>query len=247
VGLPSYHGTARRAKPADLQHPAPAMNGRPILALDAAGAACSAAVWRGDGLAAHRRQAMARGHAEALMPLVLEVLRAATLDFADLGLVAVGVGPGSFTGIRIALAAARGIGLAAGLPVVGADSFSAVAAAVFAHERAGRSLLVAIDSKRQEIFGQYYDPALAPLGAPVVASPEALLARRPAGPLLVAGDAADLLPEAPQFARASGPGLPDAAAIAALAAAGQAHLPPRPLYLRAPDVTPVRRADSPVP
>jgi tRNA threonylcarbamoyladenosine biosynthesis protein TsaB len=221
------------------------MTERPVLALDAAGAACSAAVWRGDGLAAHRRRAMARGHAEALMPLVLEVLRAAALDFADLGLVAVGVGPGSFTGIRIALAAARGIGLAAGLPVVGVDSFSAVAAAIAAPERAGRSLLVAIDSRRQEIFGQYYDAALAPLGAPLVASPQALLARRPAGPLLVGGDAAGLLPEAAQLVRASGPSLPDAAAIAALAAAGRAHLPPRPLYLRAPDVTPVPPALPP--
>jgi tRNA threonylcarbamoyladenosine biosynthesis protein TsaB len=215
-----------------------AVTARPILALDAAGAACSAAVWRGDGLAAHRRQAMARGHAEALMSLVLDALAAADLDFADLGLVAVGVGPGSFTGIRIALAAARGIGLAAGLPVVGVDSFSAVAAALPAPERAGRSLLVAVDSRRHEIFGQYYDEALVPQGEPLVAPPAALLARRPAGPLLVAGDAAGLLPDAPALVRARQLGPPDAVGIAVLAAASRANLPPRPLYLRAPDVTP---------
>ncbi|MEA2781629.1 MAG: tRNA threonylcarbamoyladenosine biosynthesis protein TsaB, partial [Rhodospirillaceae bacterium] len=138
--------------------------GGPILALDAAAAACSAAVWRDGAILAQRRQAMARGHAEALMPLVLETLQAAGLDFPDLSRIAVGVGPGSFTGIRIALAAARGIGLAASLPVVGVDSFSAVAAAIPEATRRGRALLVVIDSKRRELFGRYYDDELNPQG-----------------------------------------------------------------------------------
>jgi tRNA threonylcarbamoyladenosine biosynthesis protein TsaB len=210
----------------------------PILALDAAGPACSAALWRGGRIAAHRRRPMQRGHAEALMPLVLDVLAAAGTGFAELGQIAVGVGPGSFTGIRIALAAARGIALAAGLPVTGVDSFSAVAAALPASLRQGRRLLVAIDSKREALFGQYYDEALAPLGEPLILAPEALLARRPPGPLLIAGDAAGRLPRAEDASLAEGDQAVDAAAIARLAAAGKACRSPRPLYLRAPDVTP---------
>jgi len=209
---------------------------RPVLGLDAAGAACSAAVWRDGAIAASRRLPMARGQAESLMPLVLEVLAAAGTGFAALGQVAVGVGPGSFTGIRIALAAARGIGLAAGLPVVGVDSFSAVAAALPEAERHGRSLLVVVDSRRAALFGQYYDAELRPLGEALVLDPPALLARRPPGPLVIAGDGAALVPVPPGALRAEG-GAPDAAAIARLAAAGKAVREPRPLYLRAPDVS----------
>ena len=214
--------------------PTPAL---PILALDAAGPACSAALWRDGAIAAHRRRPMQRGHAEALMPLLMELLAAAGIGFAGLGQIAVGVGPGSFTGIRIALAAARGIGLAADLPVVGVDSFSAVAAALPQPPRPGEALLIVIDSKREALFGQYYDDALAPLGEPHVLSPDALLARRPPGPLLIAGDGAALLPVAAEARVAEGEQAVDAIAIARLAASGKALRAPRPLYLRAPDVT----------
>ena len=149
-----------------------------------------------------------------------------------------GVGPGSFTGIRIALATARGIALAAGIEVVGVDSFSAVAAALDPILRRGRSLLVAIDSRRSEIFGQYYEATGAPRSEPLVLLPAELIAMRPDGPLLIAGDGAPLLPECSESIRASGPGRPDAGTIAAIAAAGVDLRPPRPLYLRAPDVTP---------
>jgi tRNA threonylcarbamoyladenosine biosynthesis protein TsaB len=210
---------------------------RAILALDAATAACSVAVWREGRILGHRSRPMTEGHAEALMPLVLETLAVAGLGFDALGQIAVGVGPGSFTGIRIALATARGIGLAAGIPVVGVDSFSAVAAAVDPGERKGRALLVAIDSRRSEIFGQYYDAAGELLAEPLVLTPADLLARRPPGPLLIAGDAAALLPPLADCRSASGAGRPDAMAIAAIAAEGRSLRAPRPLYLRAPDVT----------
>jgi tRNA threonylcarbamoyladenosine biosynthesis protein TsaB len=209
----------------------------PILALDAAGAACSAALWRDGRVAAHRRRPMQRGHAEALMPMLLEVLAETGMDFAGLGQIAVGVGPGSFTGIRIALAAARGVGLAASLPVRGVDSFSAVAAALAEPPRPGEALLVVIDSRREALFGQYYDDSLTPLGEPHVLKPEALLARRPPGPLLIAGDGASLLPAAAAARIADGEQAVDAIAIARLAALGKALREPRPLYLRAPDVT----------
>jgi tRNA threonylcarbamoyladenosine biosynthesis protein TsaB len=211
---------------------------RAILALDAASAACSVALWSEGRILAGRSRAMTEGHAEALMPQVLETMAAAGLGFESLTRVAVGVGPGSFTGIRIALATARGIALAAGIEAVGVDSFRAVAAALDPALRSGRSLLVAIDSRRSEIFGQYYDATGAPRGGPLVLLPEDLVAMRPDGPLLLAGNGASLLPEIADSIRASGPGRPDAAAIAAIAAAGADLRPPRPLYLRAPDVTP---------
>lgn len=210
---------------------------KPILALDAAGAACSAALWREGRIAVRRRQPMLKGQAEALMPMLLEVLAGGGLGFRDLGQIAVGVGPGSFTGIRIALAAARGIGLAAGIPVVGVDSFSAVAAALPAGLIGGRSLLVAIDSRRDQPFGRYFDSELGALGEPLVLDPPALLARRPPGSLLIAGDAAAMLPAAPDAEVAEGDFAPDAAPIAHLAAAGRAQCAPRPLYLRSPETT----------
>jgi len=209
----------------------------PILALDASAAACSVAI-RADGDSiAWRDVPMARGHAETLMPLVMEVMAEAGFAFDALAKIAVGVGPGSFTGIRIALAAARGIGLAAGRPVVGIDSFSAMAAAIAPSTLAGRSLLVIVDSKRAELFGQYFDADHHALGEPLMLPPSAMLQHRPAGPLLIAGDAAAQFPPAVDIFRAQGAGRPDARDIARLAEQGRVLLGARPLYLRAADVT----------
>src|SRR5207237_9840175 len=92
-----------------------------VLALETALEACAAAVldtaWT--ELAASETLPMARGHAEALMPLVARVMDGANIEFDELDRVAVTVGPGSFTGVRVGIAAARGIALAAGKPVVG--------------------------------------------------------------------------------------------------------------------------------
>jgi len=215
-----------------------------ILALDASGAACSVAVTGDGALLSWREQKMERGHAEALMPLVMAAMAEAGIGFAGLATIAVGVGPGSFTGIRIALAAARGMGLAARRPVVGIDSFSAVAAQLAPAERSGRSLLVVIESKRTELFGQYFDEKLAVLGEPLVLAPDALLQHRPDGPLLIAGDGAERLPSGSDIVLARHALRPDARAIARLAATGRHNLPARPLYLRAADVTFPRSAEG---
>ncbi len=208
-----------------------------ILALEASGAACSVAVMGDDSLLAQRQQPMDRGHAEVLMPLVMDAMSEAGIAFADLATIAVGVGPGSFTGIRIALAAARGLGLAAGRPVVGIDSFNAVAAQLARADLAGRALLVVIESKRSELFGQYFDCDLVAIGDPLVLPADALLRRRPGGALLVAGDGAARLPPGADIELARQVLRPDARAIARLARMGQHVLPPRALYLRAADVT----------
>jgi tRNA threonylcarbamoyladenosine biosynthesis protein TsaB len=187
---------------------------------------------------------MARGHAEALMPMLVATVADAGESLRALDAVAVTVGPGAFTGIRIGLAAARGIGLAAGIPVVGVTTFAAVAEAVSEVERADRKLLVLLDSKRGDAFVQEYGAAHAAVGPPAVQSPDAILHRLASGSFILAGDgiavvrshlnAADL---DVGYSAAEGPA--DARWVAQLAARAideQTALPPVPLYLRAPEV-----------
>ena len=112
-----------------------------ILALDTSMGACSAAVLRTNGAERTlfvRQQAMARGHAEALMPMVAETMEEASLAFAELGLIAATTGPGSFTGVRIAIAAARGLALVTGAGLFGTDSLTVMAKAARAARRAVR-------------------------------------------------------------------------------------------------------------
>jgi len=215
-----------------------------VLALETATAACSVALWRDGGVAARRFAALGRGHAEALVPMIAEVLAEAGVAAADADRIAVTVGPGAFTGLRVGLATARGLALATGRPVVGVTTFDAVAHGL---PPMARPLLVAVDSRRRELFLQRYDAARRPDGEPVLLDPDACAAWLPPGPLTVAGDGAAAL-SAVLAGRADtlfadGPGLPDAAVVARLAAglAPGGGLPPRPLYLRAPDAIPARR------
>lgn len=211
-----------------------------VLAFDCSTHSCSAAVRGAGRLLARRAEVMARGQAEVLMPMVEAVLAEAGLDWPSIGLIGVTVGPGAFTGLRIGLAAARGMALAGRLPVAGVTTFDAIAHAVPPDQRRGRILLVAIDSKRADLLVQPFDDELRALAEPVSVLPAAA-ARLFDGPLLLAGDAAARLSvERPDAALASAAGSPDAAVVALLAearfAAGLA-LPPHPLYLRPPDVT----------
>ena len=98
-----------------------------LLALDCAGLACSVALWRDGAIVAERTREMARGHAEALMPMLGEVMAAADERLDALDRLAVTVGPGSFTGIRVGLAAARGLALAIGCPLIGVGTLAALA------------------------------------------------------------------------------------------------------------------------
>src|SRR5437868_15395059 len=162
-----------------------------ILALDTSSAACSVALRdRGGRLVGHRFEALARGHAERLMPMLRETMAEAGTGFADLALIAVTTGPGSFTGIRVGLAAARGLALASAVPLLGVTAFDAVQQAVAPAERQGRALWVAIDSRRGDLFIQGFAADGAPLAAPVAVTQEALAAAVPEEALLLAGDGA---------------------------------------------------------
>ena len=127
-----------------------------ILAIDTALEACSVVLMDGDHVVAREQQTMARGHAEALMPMIARLRDNAALDFATLDRIAVTVGPGSFTGLRVGIAAARGIGLAAGKPVVGVTTLAAFAAPLIA-ANASKPVVAAIDARHDHVFLQAFD------------------------------------------------------------------------------------------
>jgi len=224
-----------------------------VLGLDTATTGCSVAVWSAGGIVAHRFEEMERGQAERLNPMIGEVMAESGLAFGDLETIAVTVGPGAFTGLRIGLAAARAIGLAAPAAVVGISTFAALARAVPEGEAAGRTLLVAVNGKRRDVFSQIFDAQRRPVGAPGTLDPGMVPGALPAGPLLIAGDGGPALRVALadcaeagdgagariRFSSAMGP--PDAAQVAASGAESltgrplSADLPPRPLYIRPPD------------
>ena len=126
-----------------------------ILAIDTALDACAAAVLDIDAgrLIARESQAMKRGHAEALMPLIARVIKAAGIAFAALDRIAVTTGPGSFTGLRVGLSAARGIALAADKPVVGVTTLTAYAAPIVAENRE-QPIICAIDARHDHVYFQ---------------------------------------------------------------------------------------------
>src|SRR5215218_1238717 len=126
-----------------------------ILAIDTALDACAAAVvdTRSAKVIAQQSQAMKRGHAEALMPLIARVMKEANVGFAALDRIAATTGPGSFTGLRVGLSAARGIALAAAKPVVGVTTLTAYAAPVVA-ENAAQPVIAAIDARHDHVYFQ---------------------------------------------------------------------------------------------
>jgi tRNA threonylcarbamoyladenosine biosynthesis protein TsaB len=219
-----------------------------VLGIDSAGASASAAVLRGGDVLAARAQRMERGQAEILVPLIAQVLEEARLEVAALDLIGVSVGPGSFTGLRIGIAAARGLALASGVPALGVSSFAAIAARVPPSLRAGRALLVALDTRREDFYLQLF-AASGEATEPRLAGGEAVADGLPDAPLLVAGDAsARLMPFLAEREVAIAPDTDHARAedVARLAADAYrpdaAAAPPRPVYLRAPDTTAPRQS-----
>jgi tRNA threonylcarbamoyladenosine biosynthesis protein TsaB len=237
-------------------------SGPVILAIDSAGLACSAVVAVGDTILSAERVETRHSQAEALMPMVDAAMRKAGLPPAALDLVAATVGPGSFTGIRVGLAAARGIALATDAQLVGVSSFEAVAAGLaqgLAPPDCGdvQFLLIALESRREDLYVQLFAIPWNPVGPPASMMPaalgEAVNAAVGSARLLIAGDAAqraalvlsncadtiiveDSAPDAVGVLRA---GLHRWRSGAVEA--------PRPLYLRPPDVTlPSSRRASPL-
>jgi tRNA threonylcarbamoyladenosine biosynthesis protein TsaB len=214
---------------------------RHVLAFDCSGAACSAAVWQEGTVVAERFAAMERGQAETLLPQIQAVMAEAGLGFPALDVIATTVGPGSFTGLRLGLAAARGLSLAANVPILAVTSFEALLAGLPGETR---EVAVAIDSRRGPVFAQLFAADRTPLGPPLSVEPVAFAAWLPAGAMLLADQGAALPPDAQPLRAAIRAG--DIARLAAaLGPTALGRLAPVPLYLRAPDVTmPKRRTAS---
>lgn len=216
-----------------------------ILAIDTALDACAAGVLdtRVSRLIAHESLPMKRGHAEALMPLIARVMQQSGIGFADLHRIAVTTGPGSFTGLRVGLSAARGLGLAAGKPVVGLTTLTAYAAPVVSRNEP-HPIISAIDARHDHVYFQVVggdgSPLIRPRVAPVA---EALEAARLGAPHIV-GNAAQILADrwpadAPQPRQVDAQPAPDITWIGWLGAAvTPENAPARPYYLRAPDAKP---------
>ena len=166
-----------------------------ILSIDTALDACAAAVLdTAEGIIAKESQSMKRGHAEALMPLIARVMKASGVSFAALDRIAATTGPGSFTGLRVGLSAARGIALAAGKPVVGVTTLTAFAAPIVS-ENSEHPVISAIDARHDHVYFQALGgdgrSLIKPRVAPIA---EALEAARFGTPHLV-GNAAKILAE----------------------------------------------------
>ena len=214
------------------------------LAIDTSQAAVAACIMGDDGsILARETLPMARGHGEALLPLIERVSKSAAIPLSALDRIAVVVGPGSFTGIRIGIAAGRAIGLAAGVPVVGVSSLAAFAAPLIGRDGVG-VIAAAVDAKHGQVYVQGFTAKGQPLAAPRLAKVRDAVRSLGAGPLLFAGSGATMLAiEAWSMgaqAEVAGETItPDIGFVARLGAlADPVHAPARPYYLKAPDAKP---------
>ena len=209
------------------------------LVIETATAACSVALIEGGAVIAAVHEVVGRGHAERLVPMIAELP-----DGGRVGRILVDCGPGSFTGVRVGIAAARGLALGWNAEVFGFSSMALVAAGGFATNPDWQALAVILEGGHGEVFMQAFDaPSLAPAADLVSLKPEAALAALGGRPAIGNGvrrltglDASLTAIEA----------LPRAA-DAILLPPGSTDLPPRPIYGRAPDAKPLVAASRPQP
>ncbi len=217
-----------------------------MLAFDTATPAVTVALHDGTRVLAGETAVGARRHGELLAPMIERVLAAADLGRTDLEAIAVGTGPGPYTGLRAGLVTARVLASALRVPAVGVCTLDVIARAAIP-AAAGREFIVAIDARRKEVYWARYGPAAQRIGDPAVGPPGAIAAGAMASAEVasaaitsswpVAGEGPVLYPEL--AACPIPPRYPDAACLAEIAARRLAeHVPsgpPEPLYLRRPD------------
>jgi tRNA threonylcarbamoyladenosine biosynthesis protein TsaB len=222
-----------------------------ILAIDAALPAVSACVLDSDAEEpiASESIEMERGHAEALLPLIERVMSKVDGGFSSLKRVAVTVGPGSFTGIRIGLSAGHAIALATRAEIVGVSTLAALAAPYILEPFEG-VVAAAIDARHGQVYVAAFGPDGRTLLAPRRAGAHEALRALGDGPLKLVGSGAALLAKEARASGvvaeiASGAAAPDIAYVARLGlVANPDSAPARPLYLKAPDAKPQERPNS---
>jgi tRNA threonylcarbamoyladenosine biosynthesis protein TsaB len=202
-----------------------------VLGLDTCLNACSVAVLDGERVLAHGCEGMARGHQERLAPMAQAAMAEAGLPFDRLQRIGATVGPGSFTGLRVGVAFAKGLGSALGVPAVGVGTLEALAA------EASGLVAAAVDARRDQVYLQVFDDGhalMAPDVLPIRTAVARLADLAGGRSLRLVGSGAPLLADAAPDAPLTTPEGCDARLVARLAAARPAT-PISPLYLRAPD------------
>ncbi len=217
-----------------------------VLALDTALASCSVALFDAahDKVIASESVMLGRGHAEALLPMLERVIAKLDGGWAKVSRIGVTTGPGSFTGLRVGIAAARAAALAIGCPVVGISTLAALAAPLIAVSE-GVPVAVAIDARHDNLYFQMFSPEGQPLGEPVASSLDETVRRIGEQPVHLVGSAAQALQVA--LLRAGGSvrsslaeGVPDIVSVAKLAVvADPRRAPPDPLYVKSADARPL--------
>ena len=204
-----------------------------ILAFDTATPAVTVAVHDGSGVVAHESAIDARRHGELLAPSIARVLGKAGATPAGLTAIAVGTGPGPYTGLRVGLVTARALGSALGIDVDGVCTLDIIAAQA-RHEAGGRPFLVATDARRREVYWARYTADGERIGEPQVSLPAELPAGEP-----IAGEGPRLHAGLAERGELIGPRFPAAVQLAQIAAEHvRSGVPPGPadaLYLRRPD------------
>ncbi len=223
-----------------------------VLALDTAMNGCTAGLLDTDsGSCVSTVEPMARGHAEKLVPLIQQTLTRAHIDFQDLGLIATTVGPGAFTGLRIGLSTARALGLALNIPVLGVTTLSVLVAGYLAVNKTNHKILVLIETKRTDFYGQLFSPEGDALSEPFALSGQLIADAYVADSVVLIGDANDRFlsllsnEEKGRVTSVTGFEIPDPAFIARIGYAlwenGDTDSAPEPLYLRDADVSESKR------
>ena len=225
-----------------------------VLAFDTCFGAVSVAVrWRsarGEWLLREAYEVRTAGHAERLFPMIAEVMAGAGLAFSSIDRIAVTLGPGTFTGVRVGVAVARAFALTTGRPVVGVTSLAVMAHRadlLLGQERAGYPLAVAVDARRDMVYFQLFPDLAVATGEALLATPEQAASAIEQQPVLVVGSgAAAVVAAAGTQAEARLPDLqPHARSLAVMAPDLAPLARVTPIYLRSPDAKP--QADKALP
>lgn len=204
-----------------------------VLAIDTAGVDCAAAVFESETgkMLGRVSETIGRGHAERLMAMIDDAMAEAKLTLTDVERIGVTVGPGSFTGIRVGVAAARGLALALGVECVGVSTLEVLARTASSSEK---PVLAAINAHRDQVYAQGFERDV-PQGEPLLLELDDYLARATAPGIVLVGSASALVNDREAE---TAPDHYPIDLVARISATAKAQGKPRPLYLRGPDAKP---------